>query len=111
MRGVSNKPGISIVICGARFAGDHEPGRQAPGGELEHREYLADPQRDSRLELLERLLGEGVCRRLGIYALPADFLLSVVIPVYNEVDTVAEVVRRVRAQAHERPAGTPERGR
>jgi glycosyltransferase involved in cell wall biosynthesis len=34
---------------------------------------------------------------LGIYRLPPSFRLSVVIPVYNEVRTVAEVVRRVRA--------------
>jgi glycosyltransferase involved in cell wall biosynthesis len=51
---------------------------------------------NSRVALLERLLGPSVCRRLGIFALPPDFVLSVVIPVYNEVDTVAEVVRRVR---------------
>lgn len=49
-----------------------------------------------RFAVLEPLLGESICRRLGIYALPADFLLSVVIPVYNEVDTVSEVVGRVR---------------
>jgi glycosyltransferase involved in cell wall biosynthesis len=49
-----------------------------------------------RVRLLEKLLGASVCRNLGIYALPPGFLLSVVIPVYNEVDTVAEVVRRVR---------------
>ena len=51
----------------------------------------------ARIELLEKLLGENACRRLGIYALPPQFRLSVVIPVYNEVDTVAEVVARVRA--------------
>jgi glycosyltransferase involved in cell wall biosynthesis len=49
-----------------------------------------------RAGLLKHLLGDSVCRRLGIYALPAEFLLSVVIPVYNEVDTVSEVVSRVR---------------
>ena len=49
-----------------------------------------------RVEVLEPLLGESTCRRLGIYALPADFRLSVVIPVYNEIDTVSEVVSRVR---------------
>ncbi|MCO6459046.1 MAG: glycosyltransferase family 2 protein [Pirellulaceae bacterium] len=31
-----------------------------------------------------------------MYPLPADFLLSVVIPVYNELGTVQEVIRRVR---------------
>ncbi len=46
---------------------------------------------------LERLLGPAVCRRLGIYLLPEDFLLSVVIPVYNEVHTVDEVISKVRS--------------
>lgn len=43
------------------------------------------------------LLGADVCRRLGIYVLPDDFLLSVVIPVYNEIATVAQVIERVRS--------------
>ena len=50
-----------------------------------------------RIELLERLIGRDVCRRLGIYALPADFVLSVVIPVYNEAQTLEKVIARVRA--------------
>lgn len=50
----------------------------------------------NRVELLEQLLGPGLCHRLGIYAWPEGYLLSVVIPVYNEVQTLAEVVRRVR---------------
>jgi len=49
------------------------------------------------IELLERLLGVGVCRRLGIYRLPDEFLLSVVIPVFNEARTIEEIIRRVRA--------------
>ena len=47
--------------------------------------------------LLQKLLGPAICRRLSIYPLPERFLLSVVIPVYNEVGTIAEVIRRVRA--------------
>jgi glycosyltransferase involved in cell wall biosynthesis len=42
-------------------------------------------------------LGQGVCRQLGIYAIPDDFVLSVVIPVYNERATLIELVDRVRA--------------
>ena len=34
--------------------------------------------------------------RLGIYELPAGFLLSVVIPIYNERRTIEEVIRRIR---------------
>ena len=49
-----------------------------------------------RHELLEGLLGKSTCRRLGIYRIPDHFLLSVVIPVYNEVRTIEEVVARVR---------------
>lgn len=50
-----------------------------------------------RVDILERLLGEDVCRRLGIYRLPGDFLLSVVIPVYNEVATIEKIIDRVQA--------------
>src|SRR6266849_4958042 len=50
-----------------------------------------------RVQLLERLLGEGPCRRLGIYPIPAGFKLSVVIPVYNERQWIRELVRRVEA--------------
>jgi glycosyltransferase involved in cell wall biosynthesis len=51
---------------------------------------------DARVELAQRLLGKSGCQQLGIFRVPDDFVLSVVIPVYNEVQTVAEVVRRVR---------------
>lgn len=51
---------------------------------------------NQRIALLEHLLGVGVCRRLGIYPLPEGFLLSVVIPVFNERDTITEVIGRVR---------------
>ena len=50
----------------------------------------------ARTELLLRLLGPAA-RKLGIYRLPEGFKLSVVIPVYNERNTVLEVLRRVRA--------------
>ena len=49
-----------------------------------------------RTEMLLKLLGPSVCRQLGIFRLPEGFVLSVVIPVYNEEKTVAEVVRKVR---------------
>lgn len=45
----------------------------------------------------ERLLGRDACRQLGIYPIPKSFLLSVVIPVFNERDTVEALVERVRA--------------
>ncbi|HEV3006984.1 MAG TPA: glycosyltransferase family 2 protein, partial [Pirellulales bacterium] len=53
--------------------------------------------RAARVELLESLLSASVCRRLGIFRLPPGFVLSVVVPVYNELATIEEVIRRVRA--------------
>jgi|SRR5947209_6857974 len=50
-----------------------------------------------RVKLLQRLLGEAGCRQLGIYPIPPDFKLSVVIPVYNERPWITEIVRRVQA--------------
>jgi glycosyltransferase involved in cell wall biosynthesis len=46
---------------------------------------------------LRRLLGESVCRQLGIYEIPESFVLSVVIPVYNEEKTLRDLVVRVAA--------------
>jgi glycosyltransferase involved in cell wall biosynthesis len=50
-----------------------------------------------RTEWLQQLLGVALCRKLGIYVLPKDFRLSVVMPVYNEVRTLTKVIERVRA--------------
>jgi glycosyltransferase involved in cell wall biosynthesis len=51
---------------------------------------------EMRARALQRLLGEGPCRQLGIYPIPDGFKLSVVIPVYNERQWVRELVRRVQ---------------
>lgn len=51
----------------------------------------------ARVEWLQQVLGEANCRKLGIYPIPEDLVLSVVIPVYNEMKTLREVLRRVRA--------------
>ncbi len=60
---------------------------------------LLDPlaSAEQRAHLLRQLLGEGACRHLGIYPLPANFLLSVVIPVYNEKMWLRALVQRVRS--------------
>jgi glycosyltransferase involved in cell wall biosynthesis len=76
----------------------------SPESEFEPlRRWLREPARErvdfaagDRLEILQRMLGEELCRRLGLFRLPAGFRLSVVIPVYNEVRTLANVVARVR---------------
>jgi glycosyltransferase involved in cell wall biosynthesis len=52
---------------------------------------------EDRVQLVRRLLGEGPCRQLGICPIPPGFLLSVVIPVYNEEKYIRVVVERVQA--------------
>ena len=46
---------------------------------------------------LKSTLGGAACRQLGIYAIPDDFVLSVVIPIYNEERTLRTLIDRVRA--------------
>lgn len=41
-------------------------------------------------------IGESACKNLGFYIIPDEFLLSVVIPVYNEEKTLKKLVSRVR---------------
>ena len=48
-------------------------------------------------ESLQKWLGPGVARRLGLYPIPPDMKLSVVMAVYNERETILEVIQRVRA--------------
>jgi glycosyltransferase involved in cell wall biosynthesis len=50
-----------------------------------------------RVQVVQRLLGEAASRRLGIYPIPDDFKLSVVIPVYNEKRFIRELISRVEA--------------
>jgi glycosyltransferase involved in cell wall biosynthesis len=59
-------------------------------------EHLTDNPAQ-RLAFLQRLLGEGTCRQIGVYPLPEGFKLSVVIPVYNEERWLPELLKRVRA--------------
>jgi glycosyltransferase involved in cell wall biosynthesis len=56
------------------------------------------PEDDAgRREWLIRMFGEQFCRQLGIYRMPPDLVLSVVIPVYNERNTIHEILRQVRS--------------
>jgi glycosyltransferase involved in cell wall biosynthesis len=43
------------------------------------------------------LLGDALIKRLAIYSLPENFLLSVIVPVFNEVATVDSIVGRLQA--------------
>ena len=46
---------------------------------------------------LSSVLGEANCRALGLISLPSDFVLSVVIPAYNESRTIEAVIERVQS--------------
>lgn len=46
---------------------------------------------------LKSSLGEAGCRQLGFYTIPGDFLLSVVIPIFNEQKTVENLINQVKA--------------
>jgi glycosyltransferase involved in cell wall biosynthesis len=69
----------------------------ANGNALEHVLDQAATSPAVRLRLLQHLLGPAACRQLGIYPIPEGFKLSVVIPVYNEVQWVRALLRRVQA--------------
>lgn len=62
--------------------------------------FLNDWQTKSAYEKdqwLAQFLGKYKSRRIGVMEFPPGFLLSVVIPVYNEVRWIREVIRRVRS--------------
>jgi len=55
------------------------------------------PFSESWYKALQTLLGTTACRQLGFYVIPDEILLSVVIPIYNEEETLWELVERVRS--------------
>jgi len=57
----------------------------------------AKPYSKSWHENLAKTLGEAGCKQLGFYVIPDDFLLSVVIPVFNERETLHDILKSVRA--------------
>jgi len=65
--------------------------------EIHHSLHQLPEHAGDRATLLRQWLGEGPCRQLGIYPIPAGFKLSVVIPVFNERNWVRELLRRVQA--------------
>jgi glycosyltransferase involved in cell wall biosynthesis len=74
----------------------HERTTAAPGRHRKVQEF--DRQTDAeRLHQVRELLGEGACRQLGLYPVPNDFTLSVVIPVYNEWQWIGKLIDRVQA--------------
>ncbi len=59
-------------------------------------EVLPDPYTVEWFQRMRARLGDAACRTLGIYAVPTDFTLSVVIPVYNERETLMQLLDRVK---------------
>lgn len=57
----------------------------------------ATPYSTEWYESLRKTLGDVVCRQMGIYAIPDHWRLSVVMPIYNERDTIRVVIDRVKA--------------
>ncbi len=60
---------------------------------------IINPQRlwsTDYVDQMRALLGESVCRQLAIYELPAEFRLTVIVPVFNESGTVSGTVLRLR---------------
>ena len=55
----------------------------------------ASPYSPESYKKLSQLLGEPTCKALGLFIIPDDFLLSVVIPVYNEEKTLATIIKAV----------------
>ncbi len=68
------------------------PGRSA----MNLQDWASSLSAEERLDVLHHLLGEAACRQLGLYPIPEEFKLSVIIPVYNEERWIREVIRRVQ---------------
>ena len=52
---------------------------------------------DSYVQKMHQLLGKHACSKLAIYALPTDFVLTVIVPIYNECETIDGVIDRLRS--------------
>lgn len=57
----------------------------------------AKPFSSEWYEVQLQRLGPTACEQIGFYVIPDDLLLSVVIPVFNEGQTLQELVERVKA--------------
>lgn len=50
---------------------------------------------DDTYRLIARMIGTDACQRIGVLQTAEDFLLTVIIPVFNESKTIERVVQRV----------------
>jgi glycosyltransferase involved in cell wall biosynthesis len=73
------------------------PNASSDAGDFEEQVSRLAEEPEKARRVLQKLLGEAAARKLGIYAYPENFKLSVVIPVYNERTWIREVMRRVQA--------------
>ncbi|MEZ6056835.1 MAG: glycosyltransferase family 2 protein [Planctomycetaceae bacterium] len=67
-----------------------------PAGTLLVGGITGAPYTEEWYESLKLVLGDSGCKQLGYYKLPPGFVLSVVIPVYNERNTLPQLLDRVR---------------
>lgn len=54
------------------------------------------PYSQSWYDRRRSFLGESGCKQLGFFVIPDDFVLSVVVPIYNEEETLRNIVERIR---------------
>ncbi len=54
------------------------------------------PYTEAWLSKLEGILGKTACDNLGFYAIPQELLLSVVVPVYNEKDSLHLILEKIQ---------------
>jgi len=77
-----------------------DPHSDISGAEIRARVIGGGPSlgnQAERVALARQLLGGSVCRKLAIYEIPSDFILSVVVPIFNEVDSLGQVIEAIRA--------------
>ena len=53
------------------------------------------PWSEPWFELQKKLLGETACRQLGLYVIPSNLTLSIVIPFFNEATTLERLTEKV----------------
>ena len=61
------------------------------------RQALSAMDRETRRQVIREALGEAVCRKIGLAEIPPETKLSVVVPVYNERDTIRQILERIQA--------------
>ena len=64
---------------------------------LQQEEKTKRPYSQEWYDSIQARIGDATCKALGLYVIPEDFTLSVVIPIYNEEKTLRDIVTRVRA--------------